>query len=38
MLLGRYEGCGDTVIKLRGVIGSEQQEFSKNVKFAEIDH
>ena len=37
MLLGRYEGYGDTVIKLRGAIGSEQQEFSKDVKFAEVE-
>lgn len=37
IVLGRYEGYGDTVIKLHGVIGSEQQEFSKNVKFAEIE-
>lgn len=37
MILGRYEGYGDTVIKLRGAIGSEQQEYPKNVKFAQIE-
>ena len=35
-LLGRYEGYGDTVLKLRGIIGSEQHEFSKNVHFSEL--
>lgn len=37
MLLGRYEGHGDAVLKLSGAIGSEQQEFSKNVNFAELE-
>ena len=36
-LLGRYEGHGGTVLKLRGVIGSEQQVFSKNVHFSELE-
>ena len=36
-LLGRYEGHGDTVLKLRGIIGSEQHEFSKNVHFSELE-
>ena len=36
-LLGRYEGHGDTVLKLRGVIGSERYEFSKNVRFSELE-
>ena len=37
MLLGRYEGHGDKIIKLCGAIGSEQQEFSKNVHFAQME-
>lgn len=36
-LLGRYEGHGDTVLKIRGIIGSEQHEFSKNVHFPELE-
>ena len=36
-LLGRYESHGDTVLKLRGIIGSEQHEFSKNVHFSELE-
>ena len=36
-LLGRYEGHGDTVLKLRGIINSEQHEFSKNVHFSELE-
>ena len=36
-LFGRYENHGDTVLKLRGDVGSELQEFSKNVHFAEIE-
>ena len=36
-LLGRYEGHGDTVLKLRGIIGSEQHEFSKNIHFSELE-
>ncbi len=37
MLLGRYKGHGDTVIKLLGTIGDEQQTFQKNVKFSDIE-
>lgn len=37
-LFGRYENHGDTTIKLRGSIGSEQQEFSKTVHFKEIEN
>lgn len=36
-ILGRYEGHGDTILKLRGIIGSEQHEFSKNVHFSELE-
>ena len=36
-ILGRYEGHGDTALKLRGIIGSEQYEFSKNVHFSELE-
>ena len=36
-ILGRYEGHGDTVLKLRGIIGSEQHEFSKDVHFSELE-
>lgn len=36
-ILGRYEGHGETVLKLRGIIGSEQHEFSKNVHFSELE-
>ena len=36
-ILGRYEDHGDTVLKLRGIIGSEQHEFSKNVHFSELE-
>ncbi len=36
-ILGRYEGHGDTLLKLRGTIGSEQHEFSKNVHFFELE-
>ena len=36
-ILGRYEGHGDTVLKLRGIIGSEQHVFSKNVHFSELE-
>ena len=36
-LLGRYESHGETLLKLRGKIGDEAQEFSKNVHFAELD-
>ena len=36
-ILGRYEGHGDTTLKLRGIIGSEQYEFSKNVHFSELE-
>ncbi|MCY4401622.1 MAG: VWA domain-containing protein [Candidatus Poribacteria bacterium] len=39
-LLGRYEESGDTVLKLRGKIGIEQHEFTKEVSFSELktDH
>ncbi len=36
-ILGRYEGHGDTVLKLRGIIGSEQHEFSKDVNFSALE-
>ena len=36
-ILGRYEGHGDTILKLRGIIGSEQHEFSKDVHFSELE-
>ena len=36
-ILGRYEEYGDTVLKLRGIIGSEQHEFSENVHFSELE-
>lgn len=36
-ILGRYEGRGDTALKLRGIIGSEGYEFSKNVHFSELE-
>ena len=36
-LLGRYEGHGDTVLKLRGIIGSERHEFSKEAHFSELE-
>lgn len=36
-LLGRYEGHGDTVLKLRGKIGAEAQEYSKSVHFAGLE-
>ena len=36
-ILGRYERHGDTVLKLRGIIGSEQHEFSKEVHFSELE-
>ena len=36
-ILGRYEGHGDIVLKLRGIIGSERYEFSKNVHFSELE-
>ena len=36
-ILGRYEGYGDTILKLRGIIGSEWHEFSKNVHFSELE-
>jgi Ca-activated chloride channel family protein len=36
-ILGRYEGHGDTTLKLRGIIGSEQHEFSKNAHFSELE-
>ena len=36
-ILGRYEGHSDTVLKLRGIIGSEQHEFSKDVHFSALE-
>ena len=36
-ILGRYEGHGDTVLKLRGIIGSERHEFSKDVYFSALE-
>ena len=36
-ILGRYEGHGDTTLKLRGIIGSEQYEFSKDIHFSELE-
>ena len=36
-ILGRYEGHGDTVLKLRGIIGNKQHEYSKNVHFSELE-
>lgn len=36
-LLGRYERHGETLLKLRGKIGDETQEHSKNVYFAELE-
>ena len=36
-ILGRYEGHGETVLKLRGAIGNERQEFSKNVHFSKLE-
>jgi len=36
-LLGRYEESGDTVLKLRGKIGIEQHEFTKEVSFSELE-
>ena len=36
-ILGRYEGHGNTALKLRGIIGSEQYEFSKDVHFSALE-
>ena len=36
-ILGRYDGHADTTLKLRGIIGSEQYEFSKDVHFSELE-
>ncbi len=36
-LLGRYESHGDTTLKLRGAIGDEQHEFSKDVHFSKLE-
>ncbi len=36
-LLGRYEGHGDTVLKLRGNISGKHHEFSKDVHFSELE-
>lgn len=37
-IFGRYENYGETIIKLRGSIGSNQQEFAKTVQFKEIEN
>ena len=37
MLYGRYEASGDTELKLKGNIGSEQHEFSKKVHFSKLE-
>ena len=36
-ILGRYEGHGDTTLKLRGVISSERHEFSKDGHFSALE-
>ena len=36
-ILGRYEGHGDTVLKLRGIISSERHEFTKDVHFSALE-
>ena len=36
-ILGRYEEHGDTVLKFRGIIGSERHEFSKDVHFSALE-
>ena len=36
-ILGRYEGQGNTALKLRGVINSERHEFSKDVHFSALE-
>ena len=36
-ILGRYEGQGNTALKLRGVISSERHEFSKDVHFSALE-
>ena len=36
-VLGRYEGHGDTVLQLRGIIGSKWHEFSKDVHFSALE-
>lgn len=36
-LLGRYEGHGDTVLQLGGIIGGEWREFSKDVHFSALE-
>ena len=36
-ILGRYEDHGDTVLKVRGIIGNEQHEFSKDVHFSALE-
>ena len=36
-VLGRYEGHGDIVLQLRGIIGSEWHEFSKDVHFSALE-
>jgi Ca-activated chloride channel family protein len=36
-ILGRYEGQGNTALKLRGVISSERHEFSKDIHFSALE-
>ena len=36
-VLGRYEGHGDIVLQLRGIIGSEWHEFSKDIHFSALE-
>ena len=36
-VLGRYEGHGDIILQLRGIIGSEWHEFSKDVHFSALE-
>ncbi len=36
-ILGRYEGHGDIVLKLHGIIGNARHEFSKNVHFSDLE-
>ena len=36
-VLGRYEGHGDTVLQLRGIIGNEWHEFTKDVHFSVLE-
>lgn len=36
-VLGRYEGHDDIILQLRGIIGSEWHEFSKDVHFSALE-